>query len=217
MIDCDNGTESARKVKDQFSADRSQVDVLQSFEPQPTADAVQYRKAKDLVIGIANLCHEKKYPFPCLIIDSFTTVCDGALRYVLKNNGRLVRPLTTQNGNITQPEWGLMINEVEQFVQIVKGLPIHVIVLAHTVPENINGLIRQEISIPTQKLPPRIPNYFDEIWYLQDIEEGGGVVNKVLRTVECPQYLAKSRAGLPDKTPVNTGMMKIFEMLGRKL
>lgn len=223
IIDIDLGTETARKFQDQFSGVRGKVDWLPCPEPAPLQAAVAFSKAKDYIIAISNAIFQKKWPFKVLIVDSFTSAADGAIRYVMHNNGRLNRPAIVprgkdMGGGISQPEWGLMITELENFVLLLRGLPCHVVMIAHTVPvKDQNDFVRQEISIPTQKLPPRIPGYFDEIWYIDYEEKGGGVRDRVLRTVEQPQFIAKSRAGLPDKTDVNLGLPEIFKRLGRSL
>lgn len=222
LIDADRGTETCRKLKDEFYPERIKVDVLPCLEEDPMNKATAFSKAKSYILAISSLCAQGKYPYKVLIVDSFTAIADGCLRYVLYTNGRLNRTAMVPDknnlgGGISQPEWGIMINELENFVLMLKGLPIHVILIAHTVPTEENGLTRHEIAIPTKKLPPRIPGYFDEIYFIQHEEIGGGVTKRILRTVESPTYLAKSRAGLADKTEASIGMKAIFSKLGRNL
>jgi hypothetical protein len=223
LIDLDLGTETARRLQDPFSQERLLPDVLLCPEPTPTQSAIAFTEAKNKMILIANAITQKIWPYKVLGVDSLTTLVDAGIRYVLANNGRLNRAAVVPSkgnagGNISQPEWGLVINEIENMVILLKSMQCHVVILAHSVAEKQdNGMTRMEISIPTQKLPPRIPNYFDEIWYMEHVEMGAGVTERVFRTVESATYLAKSRAGLPDKTKVSLGMRKIFSLLGREI
>lgn len=222
ILDTDGGMETAVRLEDKWQKDRLSCDIFQIPEPKPTMEAVQYQKLKDSLITISNLCAAGKYPFKAIGLDSFTSSADACLRYILQANGRLQRSPTVPSktnpgGGITQPEWGLFISELEQIILLLRGLPVHVIMLCHTQPENVNGLIRQEIAIPTQKLPPKIPNYFDEIWYLDHQVLGANETKRVLRTVESPTYIAKSRAQLPDGTDVDLGLKEIFKRLGREV
>lgn len=229
IMDLDLGVESAlgitRRYPDNpYNGARRSVHHLAYPEPQPTLKATAFDRFKSDLILIANLCNDNKYPHKVLIVDSFTLLADAALRYILYNNGRLQRlPKLPSRGDVgggvSQPEWGLMIDQVEQVVTILRGLPIHVILIAHSKPmkNDSDSFIRHEISIPTQRLPPRIPAYFDELWFIEMQAGAAGATRRMIRTDATPLYDARSRAGLVDGTDVNLGMPKIFEMLGRSL
>lgn len=224
ILDLDTGVESAmgkvRKEPDKFTQDRLEVEHVPIPELQPHIQATQYEKVLMGLIGIANYCtgNPGQYPYKVLIIDSFTLLCDAALRYILRNTGRLNRKIDVKE-NVTLPEWGLMIGEIEKIVNLIRGLPIHVILVAHTEPllNASDQLIREQLAVPTRKLPPKIPAYFDEQWYLEVTELGGRGKQRVLRTEASNLFDAKSRAGLRDMTDVNLGMKEIFKQLGREI
>lgn len=229
IIDLDLGVETAlgmarQNPSDPFAEVRKLVDHLPCGEPNPTTEARAFELAKTYLIAINNAIAQGKYPYKVLIVDSFTLLADAAMRYILKVNGRLSRPATLPDrgnigGGISQPEWGLMIDQVEQFILLLRGLPIHVILLAHSTPlKNDNdSFIRYEIAIPTKRLPPRVPAYFDELWFLEMQQAAGNSTRRKLRTNATTMFDARSRAGLPDGTDVNIGMPEIFKLLGREL
>ena len=225
IMDLDGGVECALGSTrlfpaDKYNEDRLKVDLLQYPERESMTKADAYENFFKHLLAIANLTlpnATQKYPYKVLIIDSFTTLCDCAMRYVLRNTGRLNRPVDVKS-NITQPEWGLMINEVEKCVTLIRGMDLHVLLLAHSVPvKNDNGaIVKHEISIPTQRLPPRIPAYFDELWYYET-QPGNGPREVLIKTTNSFLYDAKSRAGLRDGTSTSIGMKEIFKSLGREL
>jgi hypothetical protein len=222
VIDVDIGCETAFGLKDQFSQNRLAVDYLPapeiSTDKMGRSDTTAFGYTMGYLYRIMNECNAGKYPFKILIIDSFTTVTDAAIKFVLKNTNRLDRPISVKE-NITQPEWGLIIQQIENFVTILRGLPIHVFLTAHSVPllSEKGAFLKWELNVPTRKLPPRIPAYFDELYFFQVEEGAGGVRKRVIRTEPSPIWDARSRAGLPDNTDVNLGLPEIFKRLGREL
>ncbi len=221
ILDLDQGLRTALTYKDSFSDQRSQIDYIPCYDTNPTVKADAYRIFKEELLKILNKCNAKTYPFKVLGIDSFTTMCDACQRYILGNANKL--NITKPGEGMTTPEWGVYINEIEGAVQIIKAMPIPVILLAHTIfegGETIGGVTTArtiELAIPTKKLPPRIPTHFDEVWYAKVKDLGGGKTSFCIQTKRDTLFAARTRCNIGTDIDMNLGMRKILSMLGYDL
>lgn len=160
-----------------------------------------------------------------LVIDSLTHMCNAALRLAQclnKNSGEL---------KITQPEWGMAQNMVEQMLSLLYSgeFKTNVLVLAHIsyiqgkekldAEGNPAGEIRGLPSALGTALPPKIPAYFNIM--LQMIRSGTGAhAKRYLTTVPSGVINTKSPilTGIPAQLPIETGLATYFNVaLGKDL
>jgi hypothetical protein len=205
------------------------IDMIDCTETGGLTVATTFPKVKNQLIKLVNMGKAMKTedgtPIVCVVLDGLTTLVDSACRYILYNASKLGRELpktsnpTDQFKNaMSQPEWGLVINEVEQVLSLLRGLPCVSIVTAHSVNElTPSGTTRYEISVPTKVLPPKLPGYFDEVWYMETQLAAAGVQNRVIRTVGNSMFVARSNSNLPDNTNVGDGLKAVFAKMGYEL
>jgi len=201
VLDLDNGLRTAMTLEDQWTKRRQDVDVKICWETDPIR-ALAFNKAKSYILDITNQCRSGKYPFRCLIVDSYSRLAESAVRHVMASHG----------GADAQPQiqhWGMAFRELENLLIHLRSLPISVIMIAHTMLTEVGGSHVYQISTPGKKLPEKIPTNFDEVWYLQVV--GKDFVIRTRRNVSMP---ARSRANLADKTLANEGMIEIFRKIG---
>lgn len=223
IIDLDRGYLSGITWKDQFTEARSKVDIIPCYEKEPDK-AVAFRLAKEHLYNVANACVKGTYPYTVLCIDGLTTWGDGAMRMIRVNSSKWgVAPQLDVKKGVTQPEWGLAINELEQCLSIIRSLPIAVIVLAHITetddkyhPENPTQLIKvggTEIGALGQKIPDKIGAYFDEVYYAAtDVVAGGRLTYKLYTKQTARIKYLKTRAQVPDGTLLDTGLPGLLKL-----
>lgn len=209
VLDFDNGLRTASSLADKFQPQRQEIEVKQCLDSDPLKTSNAYEKGKAYTLEALNQANQGKWEYKALVVDSFTMLCDAAQRYVLKNSGHYGK-------NPTQPEWGLIISELENYILLLKAAPFAVVLLAHSRPEEFEGQTREVIAIPGQKLPPKVPAYFDEIWYMRSNVVGGKFEAK-LQTVKSGSVLARSRSNLPNETDALQGLPVLMERMGYKL
>ncbi|NJN34139.1 MAG: AAA family ATPase, partial [Saprospiraceae bacterium] len=123
IIATDSNMRTLLNLKDKFYEERLKAEITPCYDDTPTS-AGGFTKAKNRIIQISNEIAQSKYNRKVLAIDSLTTLAEGAMKYVLTSTGKwgIKAP--------TQPEWGQGITYVEQLINILRGLPIPVIVIA---------------------------------------------------------------------------------------
>ena len=181
VIDLDDGLLTGMTLKDAFFERRQQVEVKPCKEDNPNK-ALAFAKAMSYVRGMSDECLKGKPPCRGLVIDSLTTLAEGAMRYVMSNNGMLGQHPQIQH-------WGLRDLELQNFFLTVYSLPMVVVLIVHlqTVQEEgdvraavgPDGRMKMElitktkfkIALPGKAYPPKLPPRFDELW-LAEQEEG---------------------------------------------
>lgn len=226
VLAIDNQLSTCWSLKDKFHSDRMSIDMIDCVEQQPTSQAMTFPKVKRHLIDLNNAAMQKKLilsngkPLTSLCVDGLTFLFDAAMRYILFNSNKLGKertPATMYNYSASQPEWGLVIQEMEQVIQLIRALPVPVILTCHYVSEvTASGMSRYEISIPTKSLPPKIPGYFDEVWFLESQYGAANAIKRCLRTVASPVVTARSNSNLPDGTDTSCGMKGLLSLMGWK-
>jgi hypothetical protein len=223
VLDLDRGILTALTFKDKWFDERQKIDVITCYEDQGPTAAVAFRKAKEHIYSVSTMCAKGTYPYKVYVVDSLTSLGEAALRMIRVSSGKwgLAPQLDTRKG-LTQPEWGLAINEMVQVVSVLRNLPIAVIVLGHVTevadkfhPET-GQLIRPGYLSPNvigQKLPETLPAYFDEIIYAQTNVIQGNQLEYELRTKKMPGIdFLRTRAQIPDHTKINAGLRELLRL-----
>ncbi len=220
ILDLDKGLRVGKKYKDEFTQGRLNVDVFRAYEPNPLTKPEAFVRAKSHLINVANLCRLGKFHdpegliFQVLIIDGLTLLANACKRYVCGNSAAKKGAKPDPGAMPSLQQWGLINNEMLQILDLIRAIPISVIMLAHEVTyEDGDNKIVTEVNISGRKLPPQIPAAFDEFWRLQVVAEGAGVYKRVIKTSATPAFACRSRGGLEDGTNINIGLPKIYEIL----
>jgi hypothetical protein len=231
ILAVDNALATCMTLKDQFHPERMKIDFVDCIENSPSTVASSFAKVKSHLINLVNLAQQKKLFFPdgmpltALCIDGLTFLTKAALDYILYNSNKLGKPMTPSSdpkvmyaNNPSMPEWGLMINEVVKVFQLIRALPITVIVTCHyeqnMTPE---GAMRYDLALPTKELPRQIPGMVDELWFMQgQVQPAGMPLKRVLKTLSQPSVTCRSNYNLPDNTDCSIGMKAILEKMGVK-
>lgn len=211
VIDLDDGLMTGVTLQDQFTAERKKVDAYSYVEPEPQKKAVVFHQVKQKIIGIANDCVRKVYPYDLLIVDSLSALAESAVAQIMTNSGKFGQAPEIQH-------WGLAFLEIKSVMSVIRSMPIPVILIAHEQTKSIGkGMDKDEklqIAVAGKNLPSEIARYFDEIWYMRVAD---GPQNKKLRriqTVADEKRLARSRFNVPDMTDVSCGMWELLKKCG---
>jgi hypothetical protein len=159
LMDFDRGLGTLASMDDKYKSQRFQTDVECFFEGEPYSPT-EFQRAKSHVLKLASLYRQKPETRPVVIgVDSLTGLAKAVQYYILRNSGHA--------GNTpTQPEWGLILNEIENFVNLVRGLPAIVVMTAHEYVQTLpDDSAKVKILCPGVKLPTMIAGFFDDVFY----------------------------------------------------
>lgn len=210
VLDLDKGLKSALMVKDKWTEERHKIDVVPCYSINPTSPSA-FETAKRAIFKISQDCAINVYPFKILIIDSLTALGEESLRMILRNGGKI--DASGKILEITQREWGLAINELENLLTVLRSLPIVVIVIAHELVQDVDQVTRIKAWALGSKLPDKLPTYFDEVWYAR-VTGQGDQAKGILQTRATSNVLARSRGCLKDMWEMNQGLEATLKEIG---
>lgn len=230
FLGVDNALATCMTLNDDLKPRRMAIDFIDCIELNPTGVAKSFQKVKSHLIEMINRAAAKKLvfddgkPITALAIDGLTFLAKAGFDYIMYNSGKLGKPLAYAPGdskalmanNASLPEWGLMISEVIQIFQLIRALPITVVVTCHyeAVPTPMGGL-QYQLAIPTKELPRMIPGMVDEVWYMETQPTPAGQKSKrMLKTVSSPLVMCRSNYNLPDGTDTACGIKGILKLMG---
>lgn len=212
LIDLDKGLRSGLSIKDNWTETRGKVEIFPCREANAQKPEA-FLKAKNKLMDVCNQVASKTYKYKVLALDSLTELGEAALRYVRANSGTL-----TNGKNTTLQEWGLAINEVQQCLNMLKTVPIPVVVITHELNETEeSGAKRTRMWVIGAKLPDQLGAYFDEIWYARTVPGGGGSVSYTIQTLPTSAVVCRSRMGVPNGTSLSKGLPAILKEVGYSL
>lgn len=146
-------------------------------------------------------------PDSVFVLDSLTFHGRFALNHILGLNGRIGQ-------SPYQSDWGEAMKLQEDLLGMLCGdsMKCHVIVISHI------AMIGGEDGVPLrgfpsalgQKLPPRVPRYFNNIFLVREVGAGTSV-KRVIRTTPDTVIGTRTALSLPPTLPIETGLATIFE------
>ena len=205
-MDLDDGVMTGRTLKDSFYDQRQLVDVISLKEKDPKRGTV-FTEAKIHLNSVTEKCKKGTYPFKALCVDSLTSLLDAAMRQVQGASNHI-----GQNPQLQ--EYGLAFNQVENFLTVMKALPLCVIVVAHQHYIEYDNKIDIRVAIPGRKLPGKICSWFDEIWRMQLKNLQKGEVDFLIQTKATASTLARSRFNIPNLQSAKKGLPEILKGIG---
>jgi len=159
LMDFDIGMRTAANIKDKFSEKRHQIefDTYRDKDPRyPKA----WINAKKKIFEIRTSCDKKTCEYDALIIDSLTfmgNMCYNQIMYQVN------KPM----GKPSLPDWGLMLTDMRNMLQLITTLPLLVIVTAHEEHFQVGDDTFVKVKTLGQKLAPELPGMFDEVWEMK--------------------------------------------------
>jgi hypothetical protein len=209
VIDMDNGLRTGLTLQDKWTSHRHSVDVKQALEDNP-GTAVAFKKARSYIEAAATDLRAGRWPYKALVVDSLTALAESAMYEVLSNNGMLGKQPQIQH-------WGLAQILVQQVLVTLRSMPCVVMLTAHQVVREIDGVDVSDISVYGKNLPSKICGYFDEVWAMK-IRFGAGTERQYLiQTTGSPSVIARTRDNVGDNLDANLGMIEILRRMGHDL
>jgi len=206
VIDLDNGLRTGLTLKDKFESARREVDVRPCWEENPEK-AIAFSKARSFISALATECATKTQTCRALVVDSLTTLAEFAMRNVLAANGKLGKPPEIQH-------WGLSFLDLENVFVALRSLPIVVVVVAHLQRTEEDGVTKSCILMSGQKMPYKIPAYFDEVWVMKTKRVEQGKTKYLIQTKSSTTFSARSRSNLEDNLDADLGLPEILKLMG---
>lgn len=208
LMDFDGGMRTALTLEDSFSPLRREIefDIYKETNPQkPSA----WLKAKAKLMDIMDKCSKKQWPYKALVIDSLSGLAEVAQNQVMSQCGKSM-------GKPEIREWGLIVSEVENAISIIKSLPVPVFMTAHELPVQLaDGTNIMKILAPGNKLPAKIPTWFDEIWYAKTRQGGGNRTSYIVSGRKTSSIEARTRSGMnKDFDHTTCGLAGLLNELG---
>lgn len=234
ILDLDDGIMTGITLQDKYTEERKKVELKQFLEPEIATKALAYNQFKTYIFGLQGEIAKGKFPYKALIIDSLTSLGEACSKFVMGNSGSIMSAPEIQH-------WGLIVNEMQNVMGVIKSLPIVVVLLAHDEEKTTGSLVGElnpatgkrnpstakevtSIAVPTRKLIARIPRFYDEIWYTRTRSKGGKKLEYYLQTRKTGDLIARSRLNLPDdfvfarvdgdKSEFAVGLWEIIVKLG---
>ncbi len=207
VLDLDNGLRSALTFKDKHFNERQLIDVKTCWEEDANR-ATAFSKFASYLKSIGEECRQNKFERQALIIDGYTSLADFSVRDVLARNGLLGKAPQIQH-------WGLAFIQIEQVLMELRSLPIVVVMIAHIRRVEVKEETKYEIASPGQKLPDKIPPYFDEVW-VTEIKGSGSNQKYVCKTKGTSVVPCRTRGNIGDNLDMNRDLGFFVEELGFK-
>lgn len=209
-IDIDRGITSAKRMDDKLKLERLKIDVWQPEEKNVNTPEI-FGQVKSKLLEIVNSSSSGSLKYRSIVLDSLTTLGEAALRYVLGF-------AKVGIGKVEIQEWGLAMSQVEMMIGWMRSLPITVVLIAHQEMKAIDDKNNSiELWCLGNKLGPKVPAFFDEVWYMKPQEQAGGKLVYSVRTKHTSTILARSRLNLPEFVDANLGLVEILKSAGAKV
>jgi hypothetical protein len=203
ILDLDKSAIVGLGIKDDLQKQRLNANLVGDV-PHHDPIGNDYLKARDTVNKV---CHEVrlgKYPYKIFCLDSFTSLMDGIIRHVKKKNNKLPEE------PLTQAMWGQAFSLADTLLLQLRNVPLCVIITAHRIYREFEGVNRIMIGAPGDKFIQRLPTYFDEQWFME-ANTVGGATKRTLQTQAKTTIEAKTRFQLPNASNPDKGLLELFK------
>ena len=204
VLDFDGGLGSCLTFQDAHTSARKSIEYTDCREKSPMS-ATGFSQAQGF------MAKASQFKGTAIAIDSFTAMAEGALRQAhVAEGGKM------SHSGFTISQYGKAFFAIEQFIMALRTAPVTVVAVFHQMEFLIDDQQHLTMAIPGQKLAPKIPIHFDEIWYLKP-RLVSGKMKYAIQTKASPSITARSRYQIPNHTPVDAGLPKILSDAGVSL
>lgn len=144
-----------------------------------------------------------------VIIDSFTGLMKACQYNIQANSGHIGQTLT-------QPEWGVLFNEIQNFLNLWKSIPcIHMMVAHEMIITDASDVTTKRILCEGKKFPDQVSSFFDDVFYCDLERQAGGAADKyVLSARATAAVTARTRTGYTESYDMNKGIWPLMALLG---
>lgn len=145
-----------------------------------------------------------------LVIDSLTMACNVAMNQAKMADGKLYAKTEIQH-------WGWAMSSIESMLALLasQSTNCNVIVLAHIthIESEYGGVIKGFPNALGQKLPPKVPAYFNTALQVRTKGSGKNVVRQILtRSEGLVELKTPIFKRVPDVLPIETGLADFFKL-----
>lgn len=129
---------------------------------------------------------------------NFDTVCLDSISEMAETMLNMLKRSTKD----PRQAYGEVIERMETTTRKFRDLPgKHVYIAAKMEPikDEMTGISRYGVSMPGAKLGPKLPFFFDEVFWMGQANDQQGKPFRFLRTQPDPQHTAKDRSGVLDE------------------
>ena len=185
------------------------ADPPQTFFENDEAKPGAYKAARGYLVSLHSWCFKNPTKRPkLLIVDSFTGLAYAVKSEVLKNSGHEGQPPT-------QPEWGVIFNELENYLRLFSGLPCVKILVGHDyVAELEGGSSLLKFLCTGKKFPGHVLGFFDDVFYAKIKKGVGAEITYTLTSKSSAAYDARTRTQFKSDWNMDDGLWPFLEKLG---
>lgn len=209
LMDFDNGMRTAATLDDNFKDLRQNIEFDNFTEKNPNQPSA-WVAAKKKLFQIMEQCASNSWAYDCLVVDSLSGLAEVAQHQVMFQCNK---PL----GKPEIREWGMIVQEVENALHILKALNCMVLVTAHELPIQVDEQTILKILAPGSKLPAKIPSMFDEVWYAKASPGAQNKIRYVVSGRKTSSIEARTRSGVTGDIQHNDigleGVLKRIEVV----
>lgn len=159
-FDCEDGIKSLLPYYDYDEAKLEGIEFDSYLDKDPKKpDAYTRIQSK-----LTDFESKPVFPYKTLVFDSLTTIEDRIMNQTIFE----VQTKRVKGKVANQQDYGLVIWDIEEFVQRLLTLPCNIVLNCH-VQVIQNDLTREILTMPLvvgKKLPQKLPIWFDEVYQL---------------------------------------------------
>jgi len=216
LFDFDDGMRTALNLKDQFTSYRQQIE-FDTYRDMDIRKPNAWLNAKNKLMQFVNTADpvkhlvydDKKTSFDSVVVDSLTGACQSIRYFVMNTEG---------GGPLNTPQiqhWGSMVKELDQFLCMLRSLPVVKIVAAHDNFADVNDSIKHIINSMTKNHGMNNVSWmFDEVLYMQ-IKPAGEGKRKFIVTGKGAGLPVRTRSAIFDDVDITTiGLVGFLEKCG---
>jgi hypothetical protein len=210
MMDFDDGMRTALTLQDKFTPLRQSIE-FDIFKDRKPKEPRAFIDAKAKLLQISAQCAAGTYKYDAFELDSLTGLCRACQSQVMANAGDALK----------KPEilhWGIMVNEIENILTIIRSFNVLTIVTAHELlVETDDELLIRIMSVTKPHGLNKIPWLFDEVWHSKVRPAGGNKTNYIVSGRSTSELSVRTRSGFnTDVIHNEIGLVGVLEKIGFK-
>lgn len=213
IIDFDQGLRTAIRFKDQYFEKRNECLFVSFHEPvvrvMGDLRPKKYLEARNFMVSYLNEIKKGKIPCPRIVILDSLTGLVVAVKAMIKGNSK------HPERNPSREEWGILLNEITNFLGLFRCLPAIKVIVAHDMLlEDADGIVKYKLLCPGKSLPGEIAGLFDDVFYCKILKAAGGKSDRTLSAEPSQAIEARTRSGFQGIYKMNDGFLEFLELLG---
>jgi len=208
LFDFDDGMRTAATLQDKFTPLRQGIE-FDTFVDKNPKQPKAFMNAKKKLLEISALCAKGQWKYDACIIDSLTGMCKSCQLQVLGSAGNSFKRPEIQH-------WGMMVNEIENMLTILRSLNVLTIVTAHIMSDEIDAVSKVfPMSITKKHGENKLTWLFDEVLYSRARSKGQGKYDMIVTGQGTGSIEARTRSGLPKNFVHNDcGLVGVLKAMG---